>query len=465
MAFWKRRSRNFEPVSPQTRYTVTYLGHEEMSGKVGLDNTLKPVDDLFRQFKTNKSKSPGRMQIEVVNNGIRVQPMDAGVSTLFVGSPYLNSEGTDIFFPIHKLSFGAADPFHTRVFCFVSRNDSPSQSSHWDCHAVLCDSTAMAKNLTLYLVKAFQRIGDSKDNPLVSGRRSKKTTTVHILRERGTSEYQLSKKKGKRPPVSTIRVTLNVESKTEQFSSKQLEENKTIADILAKQQSMEVDVSRDDVERTRSDVKDNGNTIVLAGHSDKENEGEDELADDGDEMPQEIEVTVAMNPEMSSPPESPRKSPRTGETTSSGEENDVQFVDDVQTSTDGKTSPQAMITTMSPPDTPGYLSSEDKDKTSAFSDMSSASNSRVETRDVVATDTSRTPSSSSPTHKEEDSSPSSAPRRKSPSPPNSSPAASQRTADAKASTCDSSTDAKNTEKKAKREKKSVRFSESPELIG
>ena len=358
MAFWKRRSRQFEPVSPQTRYTVTYLGNEKMTGKAGLDNTMKPVDSMYRSFK--KGRAPCRMQIEIVNNGIRVEPLDAGVQTMFVNSPFFVAEGPfgNVFFPINKLSFGAADPLHSKVFCFVSRNEN-SQEGNWDCHAVVCESSAMAKNLTLYLVKAFQRIADSKSDPVSAAQRTKKTTVVHILRERGTLEHQLSsQKKGKMPPVSTLKVTLNVEGSYDQSGNDQYDNNRKVADILAKHRStdftnFEFKMVIDRVE----DSKDNGNIDTSenlgTSSSDKENEAVDdnpEEMDDSGSGTREVVVTMAVNPSMSSPPESPRKSSLPGGATSSGEEDDD----------DGETSPQEMITTMSPPDTPGYLSKETK---------------------------------------------------------------------------------------------------------
>lgn len=356
MAFsglWKRRSLKFEPVSPQTRYTVTYLGHEEMKGKVGLDNTLKPVEDLYKRFK--KLKSPSRMEIEVVNNGIRVVPLDAGVRTMFANSPYFVAEGPfgNVFFPINKLSFGAADPFHTKVFCFVSLKENPAQDNFWDCHAVVCESSAMAKNLTLYLVKAFQRIANSKGNPITGAQRNNKTTTVHIIHERSHGEHQ---RKGKRPPVATLKVTLNVEERLN-LEDTGYNDNRKVSGIIAKHRSVNLsNVDNQMVLGGDEELTTNVNSVSKAvgtSSSDKENDLM-EGVDDCNDMPQEIVVTVAVNPDLNSPPNSPRKSPSPlGGIVISGKDDDVGVHD-------GNTSPQEMITTMSPPDTPGYLSKEEK---------------------------------------------------------------------------------------------------------
>ncbi|XP_041456924.1 serine/arginine repetitive matrix protein 1-like [Lytechinus variegatus] len=359
MAFWKRRSQSFEPVSPQSRYTVTYLGYEEMQGKVGLDNTLKPVDDMYRQYKSHKSKTVSKMQIEVINNGIKVEPLDAGVKTMFANSPYFVGEGPfgSVFFPINKLSFGAADPYHNKIFCFVSRNENPADDHFWDCHAVFCESSAMAKNLTLNLVKAFQKINSGKEDPLVLAQKSQKPTTVHILRERGTSEHQLQARRKKRPPVSTVSVTLNVGEKTDLGDKDTSNCNRAVADIIAQRAKMELGTGDSDVS--------NGNSVskgVGTSSSDKENDLMEGILSDEDmtrsNSLREVEVTVALNPDLNSPLESPQKStsPR-GDRISSGEEDDAVFTLDPRS---GEMSPKEMITTMSPPDTPSYLSKEGK---------------------------------------------------------------------------------------------------------
>lgn len=360
MAFWKRRSQSFEPVSPQTRYTVSYLGHEELRGKVGLDNTLKPVDDMYRKYKSLKSKTVRKMDIEVVSNGIKVEPLDEGVRTMFADSQYFVAEGPfgNVFFPINKLSFGAADPYHNKIFCFVSRNENPAMDHYWDCHAVFCESSAMAKNLTLYLVKSFQRL-TSKDDPFGAAQKSKRPTTVHILKEKGTSEHQIHARRKKRPPVSTLSVILNVgetDLKENDFGNS----NRAVADIIAHRAKRDLGGGGGG----DSDVS-NGNSVskeIGTSSSDKENDLMEGILSDDDmtqsTSPRELEVTVAFNPDLNSPPESPRKatSPRGGRT-SSGDENDVAFRNDPRS---GETSPQDMITTMSPPDTPGYLSKEGK---------------------------------------------------------------------------------------------------------
>ncbi|XP_054749446.2 uncharacterized protein LOC129254929 [Lytechinus pictus] len=349
MAFWKRRSQSFEPVSPQSRYTVTYLGYEEMQGKVGLDNTIKPVDDMYRQYKSHKPKTVSKMQIEVINNGIKVEPLDAGVKTMFANSPYYVGEGPfgSVFFPINKLSFGAADPYHNKIFCFVSRNENPADDHVWDCHAVFCESSAMAKNLTLNLVKAFQKINSAKEDPLRLAQKSQKPTTVHILRERGTSEHQFQARRKKRPPVSTVSVTLNVGEKTDLRDKDTSNCNRAVANIIAQRAQIEFGAGDSDVS--------NGNSVskgVGTSSSDKENDLMEGILSDEDmtrsNSPREVEVTVALNPELNSP---------RGDRISSGEEDDAVFTLDPRS---GEMSPKEMITTMSPPDTPSYLSKEGK---------------------------------------------------------------------------------------------------------
>ncbi|XP_077995637.1 uncharacterized protein LOC144449089 [Glandiceps talaboti] len=201
MAFWRRRSQAFEPNPPETKYMVQYLGKMPANGKMGLECTMKPVELMYRTFKFNKGKNYQRLMIEVTNKGVSMN------ETGPTGHEILK----DRFIPIYKLSFGAADPVHTRVFSFVRKNDDTESENPWECHAFLCETTSVAKALTLYLVKAFQKAADAWEAKHGGKSGHSKPRTMHITHEKGKLEHQTAEKKYQ-PPVSTVKITFNIDN-------------------------------------------------------------------------------------------------------------------------------------------------------------------------------------------------------------------------------------------------------------
>ncbi|XP_006826101.1 low density lipoprotein receptor adapter protein 1-like [Saccoglossus kowalevskii] len=199
MAFWRKRSQAFEPNPPETKYVVQYLGKMPANGKMGLECTMKPVETMYRTFKFNKGKNYQQVMIEITNKGIRIVEMSL--------------TGTEVskeqFVPIHKMSFGAADPVHTRMFAFVMKNEDIDDDNPWECHAFLCETSSVAKALTLYLVKAFQKAAEAWEAKHKKSR--SKPKTLHITHEQGSLEHQVAEKRTL-PAVSTVKITLNVEN-------------------------------------------------------------------------------------------------------------------------------------------------------------------------------------------------------------------------------------------------------------
>ncbi|XP_070572965.1 uncharacterized protein [Ptychodera flava] len=284
MAFWKRRSQAFEPNPPETKYNVQYLGKMPANGKMGLECTMKPVEVMYRTFKFNKGKNYQRLSIEITNKGI---------STSAIG-PVEDESTRERFVPIYKMSFGAADPVHTRIFSFVMKNDEVEGDNPWECHAFMCETSAVAKALTLYLVKAFQKATEAWENKHVKMGVGTKPKTLHITHEKGKMEHQTAEKHYQ-PPVSTVKITFNIDN-VEEFdrvgespkkdggqNMNAVENNHAFATALAKR-----DVPSDE---ENEDEKENGasgeNNVVS-------NKGEDEAK----EQPKGEQVVAAFNPQL-----------------------------------------------------------------------------------------------------------------------------------------------------------------------
>ncbi|XP_072029192.1 uncharacterized protein [Amphiura filiformis] len=213
MAFWKRRSGTFEPRkfgSKNCKYGAYYLGKMETDGESGLDCTLKTVNNMYKNYKQSKGKNAQRMVVEVAREGV-IMCNEAS------SPPNGVSNGSKTLLPVVDISFGTAVPGHDKVFAVVVRTQPTPGSCRWYCHGFLCDSPSVARDLTLLLVKAFQRASAAGeiDQPtsVDEATRQSKPTTLHILHERGRLEHQKLHKSKSTPAVSAIRVTLNVEYK------------------------------------------------------------------------------------------------------------------------------------------------------------------------------------------------------------------------------------------------------------
>lgn len=226
MAFWKKRTGTFEPSSfgsKHCRYGAYYLGKMQTDGESGMDCTLQPVNNMYKSFKQTKGKITQRMTVEITRQGVLMHPNDGNVSprspNVSPRSPRSDDDQpntTDILLPVVDISFGTAVPGHDKVFAVVVRNHGNENGNYtWDCHGFLCDSASVSRDLTLLLVKAFQRASAAGEitQPMSVDEASKqsKPTTLHILHERGRLEHKGLQRTKSSPAVSTIRVTLNVE--------------------------------------------------------------------------------------------------------------------------------------------------------------------------------------------------------------------------------------------------------------
>ncbi|XP_033123242.1 protein FAM43A-like [Anneissia japonica] len=236
MAFWKRRSMTFSPNPPDTKHEVQYIGKEPAEGKIGLECTMQPVENMYRRYKQTKGKHSQRMLLEVTSTGITLTHLNGA-----------DGQEEEKIVPVVKMSFGAADPQHPKIFSFVMVNDTAKGPNKWECHAFLCENPSVAKSLTLYLVKAFQKAADGradKDEHFRDPNKRTRPTTLHILHDRGKLEHQIAEK-SKPPPVSTLKVTMNIENiedydkvglrKQEKTKGVKLDQNKHFAMLLAKE--------------------------------------------------------------------------------------------------------------------------------------------------------------------------------------------------------------------------------------
>ena len=209
MAFWKKRSGTFEPSnfgSKNCKYGAYYLGKMETDGESGLDCTLKTVNNMYKNYKQSKGKNAQRMAVEVTREGV-----------------VMNEEGmkcesnVNNLLPVVDISFGTAVPGHEKVFAVVVRSggDTSTGNYTWHCHGFLCDTASNARDMTLLLVKAFQKASAageiSQPTSVDDASKQNKPTTLHVLHERGRLEHQRLQRTKSAPAVSTIRVTLNVE--------------------------------------------------------------------------------------------------------------------------------------------------------------------------------------------------------------------------------------------------------------
>ncbi|XP_071945284.1 uncharacterized protein [Antedon mediterranea] len=305
MAFWKRRSMTFSPNPPDTKHEVQYMGKEPAEGKIGLECTMKPVENLYRRYKQTKGKHCKRVQLEVTNTGIILTHLNAA-----------DGQQQEQTVPVVKMSFGAADPEHPKIFSFVMVNDQAKGPNKWECHSFLCESNSVAKSLTLYLVKAFQKAADGRadeDEHFKDPSRRTRPTTLHILHDRG--RHQLADK-AKPPPVSTLKVTMNVENiedydkvgirKPEKTkgSSVKLDQNKHFAMLLAKEKK-ELDALKM-VNQAKDEHVDQNNALNKENEFCNEEEVEDLLNDvateaDNDEIIMAVNPTLPLSPDSEAP--------------------------------------------------------------------------------------------------------------------------------------------------------------------
>lgn len=130
-------------------YTVKYLGHDEAHGLWGIKHTRKPVDSLV-----SRAKRPGT-HLPVVD--LTVSP--EGVSIDAHNAARKGTKGA--WLPIDTISYGVQDLVYTRVFSLIVVQDcselKANTSIPFVCHAFVCDSRQIARNLTYTLANAFQQ--------------------------------------------------------------------------------------------------------------------------------------------------------------------------------------------------------------------------------------------------------------------------------------------------------------------
>ncbi len=236
MAFWKRRSRGSFAPSSHDRFAVNYLGRHPVVDNTDLEHTAAPLDILYRNYKDGKEQAQ-RVTVEVIVNGLVIS-MLKGFSPPSESSAAF---GNRTIMPASKMYVGATDPARPKIFFVVKRRDddeTDDTSRKYECHAFLCDTTAIATSLTMQLMETFNHSGE--DEIKLAYRRSvdmMQRSQQQASRDKVLGRSQslnLPRSRGRQEPVSTLKVTMNVDHGFK--NSNEGNNNSEIARILAKRE-------------------------------------------------------------------------------------------------------------------------------------------------------------------------------------------------------------------------------------
>lgn len=125
-----RRSASAEISKPDPTYKVAYLGNVVTGWAKGDGCVEKPLATLWRNY-IQSSRPDVRMQLCVSGGGLKATTKDHGLTEYWA----------------HRLTCCAAPPHFPRLFCWVYRHEGRRLRHELRCHAVLCSSSAIAREL------------------------------------------------------------------------------------------------------------------------------------------------------------------------------------------------------------------------------------------------------------------------------------------------------------------------------
>ncbi|KAJ8979523.1 hypothetical protein NQ317_004127 [Molorchus minor] len=115
---------------PDPTYRVSYLGNVVTGWAKGEGCVEKPLATLWRNY-TQSSRPDVRMQLTVCAGGLKATTKDHGLTEYWA----------------HRLTTCAAPSQFPRLFCWVYRHEGRRLRHELRCHAVLCPSSSVAKQI------------------------------------------------------------------------------------------------------------------------------------------------------------------------------------------------------------------------------------------------------------------------------------------------------------------------------
>nr|XP_023027383.1 uncharacterized protein LOC111515389 [Leptinotarsa decemlineata] len=115
---------------PDPSYRVVYLGNVVTGWAQDKDLLEKPLATLWKNY-TQSSRADIRMQLTVSGGGLRATTKDHGLTEYWA----------------HRLTTCATLPQFPRLFCWVYRHEGKRLRHELRCHAVVCSTSAVAKQI------------------------------------------------------------------------------------------------------------------------------------------------------------------------------------------------------------------------------------------------------------------------------------------------------------------------------
>ncbi len=126
-------------------FSVQYLGKTPAGGEYGREFITEPVETLLRLRDRRPKHHESALHIS-----------EKGFHFLDKNGPF--GKEKHVLIPIHHICYGVADEKHPHVFAIITRTDSSSENSLFDCHAFWCGHKKTAQEVTYWLLKTFLRV-------------------------------------------------------------------------------------------------------------------------------------------------------------------------------------------------------------------------------------------------------------------------------------------------------------------
>lgn len=139
--------RDKDPISSRSKcpvFTVQYLGKLPARGEYGREYISEPVECLLKLKE--KQRLP-KTTLTVSEKGFHF---------LDQNGPF--GKEKHVLIPLHNICYGVADEQSPRVFAIITRSDSNSASSLFECHAFLCDKRKTSSEITYWLLRTFLQV-------------------------------------------------------------------------------------------------------------------------------------------------------------------------------------------------------------------------------------------------------------------------------------------------------------------
>lgn len=131
------------------RFVCKYTGSKPCTGLWGVRHTRAPADQLVAELRG----LPEGDDLPLVNVKISAEGLKA---TLHVHSRASSRRLPDAgLLPLQFISYAVQDPRYTRLFVFILVREMSSRERKTECHAYLCASDVVARQMALAMALAF----------------------------------------------------------------------------------------------------------------------------------------------------------------------------------------------------------------------------------------------------------------------------------------------------------------------